>query len=193
LPEGHDIIQLINGCVRKNRDSQREFYKKFYGFGMAVCARYCNSKDDAMEVLNDSFLKVFNELHQFKPRYEDQEASLKGWMRRIMINTSIDHFRRNNKHRLVAEIDSTHETIEIEANSVDKISHKEIMEIVQRLSPMYKSVFNLAVIDGYKHDEIASMLNISVGTSKSNLAKAKINIQKMLKEAEVKYYGQKAV
>jgi RNA polymerase sigma-70 factor, ECF subfamily len=194
LPDGHDIISLINGCIKTNRDSQREFYKRFYGFAMAVCMRYCSNKDDALEVVNDSFLKVFNELHHFKARYEDHEASLKGWMRRIIINTSIDHFRRNSKHRLVVEIDNvTHDVIEVSDTSVDKISHKEIMEIVQRLSPVYKTVFNLFVIDGFKHEEIAGMLNISVGTSKSNLAKAKLNIQKMLKEAEAKYYGQKAV
>jgi RNA polymerase sigma factor (sigma-70 family) len=194
LPEGHDIILLINGCVKANRDSQREFYKQFYGFAMAVCTRYCNSKDDALEVVNDSFLKVFNEIHQFKPRYDDQEASLKGWMRRIIINTSIDHFRRNSKHRLVVEIDNIdHQSVEIDAASVDKISHKEILAIVQRLSPVYKTVFNLFVIDGYKHEEIAAILGISEGTSKSNLAKAKINIQKMLKETETNYYGQKAV
>jgi RNA polymerase sigma factor (sigma-70 family) len=193
LPDGQDIIQLINGCIKKDRSSQREFYKKFYGFGMAVCARYCPNKDDAMEVLNDSLLKIFNELHQFTPRYEDQEASLRAWMRRVMINTSIDHFRRNSKHRFMVEIDSAHETVELEAGSLDKLSHKEIMQIVQRLSPVYKAVFNLAVIDGYKHEEIAEMLHISVGTSKSNLAKAKINVQKMLKEATISYYGQKAV
>jgi RNA polymerase sigma factor (sigma-70 family) len=194
LPDGQDIIPLINGCVKANRDSQREFYKQFYSFAMAVCTRYCSRKDDVLEVVNDSFLKIFNELHQFKPRYQDYEGSLKGWMRRIIINTSIDHYRRNKKHQLVVEIDTSHATtIEVADTSIDKISHKEIMEIIQRLSPVYRTVFNLFVIDGYKHEEIAAMLGISEGTSKSNLSKAKMNIQKMLKEAEAKYYGQKAV
>lgn len=194
MPDGQDIIPLINGCAKANRDSQREFYKQFYGFAMAVCTRYCSTKDDVLEVVNDSFLKVFNELHRFKPQHQDYEASLKGWMRRIMINTSIDHYRKNKKHHLVVEIDTSHQTtIDVAATSIEKISHKEIMEIIQRLSPVYRTVFNLFVIDGYKHEEIAAMLGISEGTSKSNLSKAKINIQKMLKEAEAKYYGQEAV
>ena len=194
MPEGHNFIQIIDGCIKANRESQKEFYKKFYGFAMAICIRYCNTKDDAMEVINDAFLKIFNQLHLFKPRYDDYEASLKGWMRRIIINTSIDNYRKNSTNHLTVEIDSSsYDTVEVSASAVDKISHKEIMEIVQRLSPVYRTVFNLFVIDGFKHEEIAQQLHISVGTSKSNLAKAKINIQKMLKKESERFYEQKAV
>jgi RNA polymerase sigma factor (sigma-70 family) len=156
--------------------------------------RYCKSKDDAMEVVNDGFMKVFKELPHFKPKYENYEASLKGWMKRILVNTSIDHFRKNNKNYLVAEIAESHIDVnDLEESAVDKMSYKEIMELVHKLSPVYKTIFNLFVIDGYKHEDIARRLKISVGTSKSNLFKARINIQKMLREAAINSYGQKAV
>lgn len=156
--------------------------------------RYCNSKDDAMEVVNDGFMKVLKELPAFKPRYDNFEASLKGWMKSILVNTAIDHFRKNNKNYFVADINESHFQAEHSGESaIDKMSYKEIMELVQQLSPVYKTIFNLFVIDGFKHEEIAGRLNISVGTSKSNLSKARANIQKMLREAATKCYGQKTI
>jgi RNA polymerase sigma factor (sigma-70 family) len=156
--------------------------------------RYCNNKDDAMEVVNDGFVKVYRELHGFKPRYDNYEASIKGWMKSIFVNTSIDHFRKNKSKYYIAEIDDSHFEMEYaDETAIDKMSYKEIMDLVQQLSPVYKTIFNLFVIDGFKHEEIALRLNISVGTSKSNLSKAKSNIQKMLKEAAIKCYERKAV
>jgi RNA polymerase sigma factor (sigma-70 family) len=194
LPDGSSVVNIIQGCVKADRESQKTFYKMYYGFSMAICMRYCNAKDDAMEVVNDGFMKIYRELHNFKPAYENFETSLKGWMRSIMVNTAIDHFRKNNKNHFLVEIKDDHlETIDVQETSINKLSYKEIMEIVQRLSPAYRTVFNLYVIDGYKHEEIAEQLNIAVGTSKSNLAKAKMNIQKMLKETEPNFYEQRAV
>lgn len=156
--------------------------------------RYCNSKDDAMEVVNDGFLKIYRELPVFKPRYDNYEASLKGWMKSILVNTAIDHFRKNNKNYLMTDIEESHFEMEhTEETVIDKMTYKEILEMVQRLSPVYKTIFNLFVIDGFKHEEIADRLNISVGTSKSNLSKAKANIQKMLREGAVKFYEQKTI
>ena len=161
---------------------------------MAICMRYCNSKDDAMEVVNDGFMKIYKELTSFKPRYDNYEASLKGWMKSIFVNTSIDQFRKNNKNYLVsAKEESNFEMEHAGETAIDKMSYKEIMDVVQQLSPVYKAIFNLFVIDGFKHEEIASRLKISVGTSKSNLSKAKANIQKMLGEAVIKCYEQKAI
>ncbi len=170
------------------------FYQQFYGFATGICMRYCNTRDDAMEVVNDGFLKIYKELPVFKPRYDNYEASLKGWMKSILVNTAIDHFRKNNKNYLVNDLEDSHFEMEhTEETVVDKMTYKEILEIVQRLSPVYKTIFNLFVIDGFKHEEIASRLNISVGTSKSNLSKAKTNIQKMLREGAVKFYEQKII
>lgn len=147
-----------------------------------------------MEVVNDGFLKIYRELPVFKPRYDNYEASLKGWMRSILVNTAIDHFRKNNKNYLVADLEESHfEMQHTEESVLDKMTYKELLELVQRLSPVYRTIFNLFVIDGFKHEEIASQLNISVGTSKSNLSKAKANIQKMLREGAIKFYEQKAI
>ena len=115
-------------------------------------------------------------------------------MKRIMINTAIDHLRKNNQRFLVAEIFDNHFNIADETEtSIDQMSYKEIIAIVQKLSPVYRAVFNLFVIDGYKHEEIAEKLKISVGASKSNLSKARMNIKKMLQEAEINYYEQKII
>jgi RNA polymerase sigma factor (sigma-70 family) len=192
LPGGQEIKHIIQGCVETNRASQKEFYKTFYGFAMGICMRYCNTKDEAMEVVNDGFLKIYKELSRFNPIRENYEISLKGWMKKIMVNTAIDHFRKNSKNHLVNEINDAHlEVTDLQETPINKLSYKEIMEIIQRLSPVYRAVFNLHVIDGFTHEEIASQLNMAVGTSKSNLAKAKINIQNMLKEADKKFYEQK--
>jgi RNA polymerase sigma-70 factor (ECF subfamily) len=144
-----------------------------------------------MEVVNDGFIKIFRSLSQFAPRHDNYEASLMGWMKSIIVNTAIDHFRKNKNNYLVGEIQDEHlDMTDAMATAVDKMTYKEIIELVQRLSPGYRAVFNLHVIDGYKHEEIAQQLQISVGTSKSNLAKARANIQKMLKEANLKLYEQ---
>jgi len=156
--------------------------------------RYAHSEDDAMEIANDGFIKIFKELASFKARYEDVEASLKGWMKKIMVNTSIDHFRKNQKYRLNVSIDDKLYHIEDHAEtSVDKLSYDEIYKVIQQLSPVYRTVFNLYVIDGFKHEEIAKQLKISVGTSKSNLAKAKINVKKMIHERQKSRHGQTAI
>ena len=187
------LEHIINGCLSAKRESQKEFYQLFYGYAMGICLRYCVTNDEAMEVVNDSFLKIYKQLPVFKPAFSNYEASLKGWMKSIVINTSIDHFRKNNKHHILTDIQESHTempgTVE---STIDKMSYKEIMQVVQQLSPVYKAVFNLFVIDGFSHEEIAAQLNITTGTSKSNLSKAKANIQKMLKEATI-YYEPKIV
>jgi RNA polymerase sigma-70 factor (ECF subfamily) len=161
---------------------------------MSICLRYAPDNDDAMEIANDGFLKIFKELSSFEPRYDDIEASFKGWMKKIMINTAIDHFRKNQKYRLNVSLDDHVFHMEDHAEtSIDKLSFEEIYKIVQQLSPVYRAVFNLYVIDGFKHEEIAKRLKISVGTSKSNLAKAKMNIQKMISERQKNRYGQTAL
>lgn len=161
---------------------------------MSICMRYAQNDDDAMEIANDGFLKIFKELSSFVARYEDVEASLKGWMKKIMVNTAIDHFRKNQKYSTNVSLDDNMFHIaDHTENSIDKLSYDEIYKVVQQLSPVYRAVFNLYVIDGFKHEEIARHLKISVGTSKSNLAKAKLNIQKMILERHKSRYGQTTI
>lgn len=192
MPVNEQLIHIINGCINTSRESQKEFYKLYYGFSMSVCMRYCDTYDDAMEVVNDGFLKIFKSISSFNPRNNNYEASLMAWMKSIMVHTAIDHYRKRKHDYLINDIEETHYEMSDNAESaIDAMTYKEIMAILQKLSPVYRTVFNLYVIDGYKHEEIAEQLNISVGTSKSNLSKARANIQKMLKESNLKLYEQR--
>lgn len=148
---------------------------------MAICDRYAGKQDDAIEILNDGFLKVFREIHHYQPAYTDVISSFKGWVRKIMVYTAIDHFRKNQKHKLVTQLDPVeYQMASSGASAIDKLSYDEIIRAIQDLSPGYRTVFNLFVIDGLSHDEIAEKLDISTGTSKSNLSKARKQLQKIL-------------
>lgn len=174
--------------MQHRRGSQKQCYELLYGFAMGVCLRYAHNDADASEIVNDGFLKVFKEIGAFTPVTEDVEVSLKAWIKKIMIYTAIDHYRRNKKYDLHVEF--TNETYQQEnytENIIDRMSYNEIIEKIQKLSPGYRKVFNLFVIDGFKHEEIAKKLNISVGTSKSNLAKARASIQKLFQEERMQH------
>jgi RNA polymerase sigma-70 factor (ECF subfamily) len=148
---------------------------------MSVCDRYTNNHDDAVEILNDGFLKIFKEIHRYKPAYADVVGSFTGWLRKIMVYTAIDHFRRNQKHRFTAEIDNGATQIASGGeDALDRISYDEIIRSIQEVTPGYRTVFNLFIIEGFSHEEIAEKLGISVGTSKSNLSKARKQLQKIL-------------
>lgn len=141
---------------------------------MGVCLRYSRTRDEAIEILNDGFLKIFTKLDKYSPG-----LSFKGWLRKVMINSAIDYFRRNEKH--YHSLDISHAYYEsTNENILDQLSEHEIIAAIQRLPPSYRMVFNLFAIEGYKHEEIANMLNISVGTSKSNLAVSRNKLQKIL-------------
>lgn len=148
---------------------------------MAICDRYAQKQEDAVEILNDGFLKIFREIHHYSPAYTDVVSSFKGWLRKIMVYTAIDHFRKNHKHRLVTQLDNV--VYQVPAGgeeAMDKLSYEEIIRAIQDLSPGYRTVFNLFVIEGMSHEEIARQLEVSVGTSKSNLSKARKQLQKIL-------------
>lgn len=148
---------------------------------MAICDRYAGNQDDAVEILNDGFLKIFREIHHYKPAYSDVISSFKGWLRKIMVYTSIDHFRKNQKHQVVTQLDPiVYQVQSVSEDALEKITYEEIIRSVQLLSPGYRTVFNLFVIEGWSHDEIAEHLGISAGTSKSNLSKARRQLQKIL-------------
>ena len=168
---------LIQGCKQNDRDSQRLLYQHYYGYAMSICARYCRSMEESKEIVNDGFMKVFKKLDQ-----HETESSFKAWLRRIMINASIDHYRKEVKHYHQAAIDPAAPAAIVTSNVLDDLSYSELIGMVQQLSPGYRAVFNLYVIDGFTHQEIAGILGISEGTSKSNLMKARDNLKKMLEK-----------
>jgi RNA polymerase sigma factor (sigma-70 family) len=183
LLSAEELQAHIKGCVLNNRESQKKIYSSFYGYAMSICHRYTSHDEDAIEILNDGFLKIFVEIYRFKPAYADSVSSFKGWLRKIMIYTAIDHFRKNQKHKMVSELNETYLHVPAtHEDAIDKISHDEIMAAIKCLTPGYRTVLNLFIIEGFSHEEIAKELGISVGTSKSNLAKARRQLQKILFE-----------
>lgn len=180
--ENQDLIrQIVEGCVKGDRRAQETFFKMYYGKMYSVCLRYFTDKDSAQEVLQDGFIKVFDKLDLF-----DFRGSLEGWMRRIISNTAIDAIRKAKRNPFLSDRDTDFKTpIENpmeEKEKLDLLSLKSsiAMEAIHRLSPAYRTVFNLYVFEEYSHKEIAEILGISEGTSKSNLAKARMNLQKVL-------------
>ena len=148
---------------------------------MVICDRYACKQEDAVEILNDGFLKIFKEIHKYKPAYADVVSSFKGWLRKIMVYTAIDHFRKNHKHQIVAQLDDMiYQVATASEDAIDKLSYEEIIRAVQDLSPGYRAVFNLFVIEGLSHEEVSTHLGVSIGTSKSNLSKARKQLQKIL-------------
>ncbi len=162
-----ELNLIIQNCIKGKQDAQKALYKAFYGLGMGICLRYATAHEEAQEILNDSFLKVFSHLEVF-----ESEKAFKQWFKRIVINTCIDFFRRRQKYANTEDLSYAEEQTE-NINAIDTISEQEILQMVQQLPDSYKLVFNLFAIEGYKHEEIADMLGIQVGTSKSNLAKAR--------------------
>ena len=176
--ESKDLIKLLKECQKGERKSQDLLYKQFYGYAMGVSLRYSGSRNEALEIVNMGFFKVLTQLGKY-----NMKLSFKGWLRRIMINTAIDYYRRNAKHQHFVDVSyAKDESVNFDA--LDQITEKEIMSAIQQLPPSYKMVFNLHVIEGFKHEEIAEQLGISVGTSKSNLAVARNKLQKILKVIE---------
>jgi RNA polymerase sigma factor (sigma-70 family) len=181
LLSADELTYHVEACALNKRESQKILYNSFYGYAMAICDRYTSKQDDAVEILNDGFLKVFKEIHHYKPAYADVVSSFKGWLRKIIVYTAIDHFRKNQKHQIVTQLDNVvYQVTSHSEDAIDKLSYEEIIRAVQELSPGYRTVFNLFIIDGLSHEEIANQLDISVGTSKSNLSKARRQLQKIL-------------
>ncbi len=176
-----ELTYHVEACGRNSRESQKIIYVSFYGYAMAICDRYTKNQDDSVEILNDGFLKIFRDIHNYKPAYSDVISSFKGWLRKIMVYTSIDHFRKRQKHQVVTQLDNmVYEMSSVQEDALEKISYDEIIRGVQLLSPGYRAVFNLFVIEGWNHEQIGEQLGISSGTSKSNLSKARRQLQKIL-------------
>lgn len=189
----NEISAIVAGCRKNDRGSQKELYQLLKDYAIKICYRYQNHSEEAEEIMNEGFIKLFKNIGQFdESRHANMEVALKGWFKRILINTCIDHYRKNATTASNKVL--TKETENIASNSengLDMLSYKEIIESIKSLSPAYRTVFNLFVIEGLSHDEIATELGISVGASKSNLSKARENLRKiLLKKTDYKTYVQ---
>ena len=172
MPEKNSLLKLIKRCVKGNRLSQKKLYSLYYGYAMNICLRYTRNREDAVEILNDSFLKVFTNLHLY-----NHNLPFKPWLRRIVINTNIDHFRKCEKMYPIIGYEDHLTHVKDEVKIEPDI---DLLPVIQKLSIQYRTVFNLYVMDGYKHQEIAEMLGISENTSRSNLLRAKVKLKEYI-------------
>ena len=180
LSDEKDVRELVKGCAEGRRNYQQLLYRSMYGKMMAVCYRYAGRPGDAKDLFQEGFIKVFNKIEKF-----DFKGSLEGWVRRIMVNNAIDYYRKNKNKFAISETLVNAENIpdkETDEGIFEGITSAELLELVQELTPVYRTVFNLFVLDDYSHAEIAEELGVSEGTSKSNLSKAKKNLKKLILE-----------
>jgi RNA polymerase sigma-70 factor (ECF subfamily) len=166
--------ELIQGCRLGNRLAQKCLYERYFGKLFGIAMRYTPNQEEALDILNNSFLKVFTSLD----KYEDNN-NLVGWIAKIVFNTAIDHVRRNTKYRQVMDFNVENDS-SVCNESLNNLQAEDLYRLIQKLPASSRTVFNLYVVDGYKHKEISEILEISVGTSKWHLANARKELQEMI-------------
>jgi RNA polymerase sigma factor (sigma-70 family) len=183
------LKSLLKGCRLHQRRHQQDFYDWLKGFAVQICYRYTNNKEEMEDLVSEGFIRVYKNIHLFNEElYGVSEASFKGWFKKVLVNSCIDWYRKksivtvSNNELHILEVSDKSET------ALDLLSYHEILEAVRNLPPAYRLVFNLFVIEGMSHEEIAGQLNISTGTSKSNLFKAREHLKKTIQsKATINY------
>lgn len=174
IPIGYEERDLIAACIQRERWAQKVLYEEQYPKMMGVCLRYAGSQDEALDILHEGFIKVFKNLHRYEPG-----TALSSWIRRIMVNTAIDYYRKVVRRR-TEDLETAYDQSVNEADALSQLTEQEILAAVQNLTPAYRAVFNLYILEGYSHKEIADLLNITESTSRSNLVKARLKLQAAL-------------
>ena len=169
-----EIRELINGCLAGNRRDQELLYRRHAARLYAVCLQYSGNNEEARDILQEGFIKIFENLANYK-----HEGSFEGWMRRITVNTALEKYRNRTNLYRVDDIDQVPEQ-DAEPDNQDYagLEAADLLNIIRELPPKYRMVFNLFALEGYSHKEISEMINISEGTSKSNLSRARVILQK---------------
>ena len=173
--------EIILGCIKKDRRSQKELYDRYSSTMYAVCIRYTHQRANALDVLQEGFIKVFSKIADFKGH-----GSFEGWIKRIFIHTAINYYHKikNLPEYLIDDVE--YDTNFSEATDViSKMAEKELLKLISELPDGYRMVFNLYIIEGYDHEEIGQMLNISAGTSRSQLVKARKYLQSRIKALKI--------
>ncbi len=168
--------ELLKGCRQQHRLAQKYLYQRYYGRMLGIPMRYTKHKEEAIDVLNQAFLKVFTNIHKYQPT-----GALSGWIATIVLRASIDYVRKHTKYKQVMDF-NVEKDVGFESQILDELAAEELYKTIQKLPKSTQSVFSLHVIDGYKHREIAEILGISVGTSKWHLSEAKKQLRLLLKE-----------
>jgi len=174
---------FINACISNEEWAQKKLYEDHYSMMYPVCLRYANDQEEALDILHEGFIKVFRHISKYTIG-----TSLKAWIKRIMVNTAIDYYRKRSRRR-TEDIDNAISLNSGDPDVVSSMSATEILAALQKLSPAYRSVFNLYIIEGFSHKEVAEKLNISESTSRSNLVKARQKLRKLL-QSNGTFYGQ---
>lgn len=176
--------QLVKGCVKGDPIAQKTLYQQFGRKMMSICMRYANNRDQAQDMLQDGFVKVFQKIDHYRG-----EGPLGGWMARTMVNTALDHIRRNKPYDHSLDLTEAEHLHQEDEQVLTSMSTDELMDLIQALPTGYRTVFNLFVIEGYAHKEIADMLGISENTSKSQFMKARAYLRKLLPKTLAASYG----
>ena len=164
---------FVAALTRQERWAQQQVYEEHFGRMMGICLRYTGSRDEALDLLHEAFIKIFQNIGKYKPG-----TALGAWMRTIVVNTCIDYYRKNSRRR-TEDLDSVYDLSVDDPDILSSLTEREILEAVQQLSPAYRSVFNLFVVEGYSHKEIGEALQITESTSRSNLVKARQKLQEI--------------
>lgn len=176
------LEQLINNCKKNDAQAQSQLYKLFASKLFSLCLKYSKNHAEAQDNLQDAFVTIFNKIAQY-----NHKGSLEGWMKRITINTALQRYRSVGVFDIVNEEQIEDVSIEIEE---DSLSMDYLLSIIQELPDRYRLVFNLYALDDYSHKEIAEMLNISTGTSKSNLARARLILKEKIEQYKARLHSQ---
>jgi RNA polymerase sigma-70 factor (ECF subfamily) len=171
--------KLIAGCIRQERSAQRQLYERYSSRMFAVCLRYAKDRDSALDILQDGFIAVFSKLESYK-----NEGSFEGWMRKIFVNTALMSLRKHDLLKNAEDIDAPGSDIPVDANILERMDGHRLMKLISQMPVGFRTVFNLSVIDGFSHQEIAQKLNISEGASRSQLSRARVWLQERIKKME---------
>jgi RNA polymerase sigma-70 factor (ECF subfamily) len=183
LEHKYTIEDLIENCKAGERKAQERLYKQFASKMLGVCLRYANDRMEAEDMLQNGFIRVFQKIADFR-----NEGSFEGWVRRIMVHTSIEYYRKHHKMLLVADLEEAGKEPSVNAAAIARLDAKDLMGLIQQLSPGYRMVFNLYAIEGYSHREIGVIMDISEGASKSQLSRARAILKEQITQSEGKRY-----
>lgn len=181
-----NVARVIQGCIDKDHKYQKIVYEHYRGYALNIVFRYVYHYDKAADVVTDGFVKLFNNFYKFKMREDaDPEKLLMGWLKKIMINTAIDELRKGEMLPEIGDISGHILDIADGNHNADQLTlYNDLVVLIKELPPDYRIVFNLYVIDGYTHSEIATMMNTTIGTSKSSLSRARAMLQKRIRKME---------
>lgn len=175
-----DELTLVNKCIEGDQLAQRKLFDRFAPKMMGVCLRYTKNSEQAEDVLQDGFVKVFTKLTYYKGN-----GSLEGWIRRIMVNTALDQIRKNSKFNVNVAVDDVHHKLDFNGHIVESLMEQDLLNLIREMPDGYRTVFNMFAIEGYSHKEIADQLNITENTSKSQYSRAKAYLRTKLEELEI--------